>query len=159
MRLAPATTRTAGFTLVELLVVLTVLAVLAAVATPSMSRIVAAQRVRAMAADLHLALVQARSEAIKRNAAVTLSPAGGDWNDGWVVLDPENTEGTPLRAYTGGRGVQVTTTTTQVVYVGSGRSTLATEASFMISSTATDEARCVLVNLTGRPYVKTAAAC
>ncbi|MDF2467571.1 MAG: hypothetical protein K0Q43_5806, partial [Ramlibacter sp.] len=45
MRLVPATSRSAGFTLVELLVVLTVLAVLAAVATPSMSRIVAAQRV------------------------------------------------------------------------------------------------------------------
>lgn len=154
-----AARRARGFTLVELMVVVTVLGVLAVVASPSMARILATQRVRTMAGDLHLALVQARSEAVKRNAAITLAPAGGDWNAGWLVADPDNPGGTPLRVYNPATGVRVTTTVEEVVYTGAGRTTLAAEASFLVDSGGTEEARCVLVNRAGRPYVTEAAAC
>lgn len=153
-----------GFTLIELMVVLTVLAILAAVGTPSMTRFMAAQRVRSMATDLHLALVQARSEAIKRNREVAVSPAGGDWNAGWSVLDPENSGGAPLRIYEPASGVRVTqtepaTALPAVVYAGSGRTTLIQEVAFRVDSERTGLARCVRVSLAGRPYVKEAATC
>lgn len=141
------------------MVVVTILGVLAAVATPSMNRLMAAQRVRSMTTDLHLALVKARSEAIKRNVAVTLAPAGGDWNAGWVVSDPANPGGPPLQVFSPAAGVRIVASVPQVVYAGSGRTTLVAEASFVLDSARTDLARCVLVNLAGRPYVKEGATC
>lgn len=156
----PRKTRVAGgFTLVELMVVVTVLAVLAAVGTPSMRELVAAQRVRSVATDLHLALVKARSEAIKRNTAVTLSPAGEDWSAGWQVLDPDAPAGPALKVQQTVAGVNVSSEVAQVVYRGSGRTTLGLEGAFAISASGTDLARCVLIDGSGRPYVKEGPAC
>ena len=72
-----------GFTLIELMVVMSILAVLASLAAPSMSKLIATQRLRSAAGDMHLALVKARSEAVKRNKDVTISAQGGSWAAGW----------------------------------------------------------------------------
>jgi type IV fimbrial biogenesis protein FimT len=148
-----------GFTLLELMVVVTVMAVLGAVATPSMQRLIAAQRVRSVATDLRLALVKARSEAIKRNRAVTLSPAGDGWSVGWQVLDPEAPSGPALQVHQQVPGVTVATAIGEVVYRGSGRTTLGLEGAFTISARGTDLARCVLIDGSGRPSVKEGSAC
>lgn len=149
-----------GFTLVELMVVVFIAAVLAAVATPSMGRLIATQRVRAAAGDLHLALVRARSEAIKRNAPVTLSPVGGSWTAGWTVVDPENPDGAPLQVFPAPRGTTVTSSLDQVVYNGHGRTTLlGDERSFQVSASSAPVARCVLLDPSGRAAVKEGASC
>src|SRR5258708_17936063 len=74
-----------GFTLIELVVTLTVLAILATVALPSYQNFVLTQRVRGASYDLMTSLVFARSEAIKRNASVSMTQAAGGWAQGWTV--------------------------------------------------------------------------
>src|SRR3546814_9973386 len=55
-------------------------------AVPSFSYLVAKSRVKAAAIDLEIALVRARSEAVKRNSNVTLTPNTGGWKYGWTLL-------------------------------------------------------------------------
>lgn len=147
-----------GFTLIELLTAIAILGVLAALAAPSMSALVASQRVRAATQDLHLALVRTRSEAIKRNTTVTLSPTGGSWTAGWSVVDPENPSGPALQFQPSSPSVSVTSTATQVIYSGTGRTTTG-EAAFVFSSSKTDMTRCVSIDPSGRPYAKEGSSC
>ena len=77
----------AGFTLLELMVVLAVAAVLAAVAAPSFSTFIDNQRLRNASFDIVSDLSLARSEALTRQTAVVITPTtvNGDWADGWTV--------------------------------------------------------------------------
>ena len=74
-----------GLSLVELLVGLVVLSVLVSVAAPSFSRMVAEQRLRQVGSELRISLATARSEALKRNEAVSLIKQGSDWSTGWCI--------------------------------------------------------------------------
>lgn len=81
--------RPGGFTIIELIVALAILAILVGLATPSFQRAIAQQRLRGVADEIRMALTLARSEAIKRNASVSILPqASGDWGAGWCVLSP-----------------------------------------------------------------------
>jgi prepilin-type N-terminal cleavage/methylation domain-containing protein len=84
-----------GFTLIELMVTLAVLAVLAVIAIPDLSNFaVRSQRQQAIS-DISSAIALARSEAIKRGAAVTLaatSTGAQALQNGWrVFTDPNRT--------------------------------------------------------------------
>ena len=79
--------RSAGFTIVELMVALIVLIVLLAMAAPAFNKIVANQRVRNASFDMFSAMNYARSEAVKRGVPISLqagapaaqqAAAGGD---------------------------------------------------------------------------------
>ena len=74
-----------GLSLIELLVGLVVLSVLVSVAAPSFSRMVAEQRLRQVGSELRISLATARSEAVKRNEAVSLIKQGSDWSTGWCI--------------------------------------------------------------------------
>lgn len=78
-----------GFTLVEVMVVLAILAILLGIGMPGYRTLIAQQRVKTTATDLHSALAFARSEAIKRNRMVTLSPSVDGWSAGWAIASPE----------------------------------------------------------------------
>lgn len=156
--------RAAGFTLIELMVVVVVAAILAAVAAPSMQELMAAQRVRATTSDLYLALVRARSEAVKRNGEVTLRPVHLDWDDGWKIVNPEDPAGPELQVQPAPASVSIAATPDglgEIVYNGSGRTTLApgSDSKFLITAPNTSLARCVLVDPSGRPYVKEGSVC
>ena len=96
--------RQRGFTFAELLAVVAIVAILAGVAAPAMGGLVAGQRARAATSDVYTALVQARSEAIKRNAEVTLLPTtSGHWEAGWSIPNPSDS-GHPVANHPGVKG-------------------------------------------------------
>ena len=81
-----------GITLIELLVAVSILGIIAAIAVPSFSNMMKANRLTATSNELLSAISTARSEAIKQRKPVSLVPRGGSWIDGWdVVLKSDNT--------------------------------------------------------------------
>ena len=88
-----------GFTLVELLVVMTLGVILLSMAAPSMIGMVNSQRSIALSSELFASMNLARSEAIKRNARAVLCKSAdglscarsGGWEQGWIVFhDADN---------------------------------------------------------------------
>jgi type IV fimbrial biogenesis protein FimT len=86
--------RERGLTMIELMIAVIILASLIAVAVPSFRDASLGSRLAATANDLLASVQLARSEAIKRNVAVTLCASSdgttcagsGGWEQGWIVL-------------------------------------------------------------------------
>lgn len=92
--------RSAGFTLLELMIAVTVLAIGMSIAVPSFTDIIRRNRLTTQTNNLMSALAIARSEAVKRGTSVTVCPAnaltgpGADqcsgvdnWaQNGWIVF-------------------------------------------------------------------------
>ena len=84
----------AGLTLVELLVAIAVLGILLGIGVPALGQFAADSRLTSTTNRLVSALHLARSEAVRRNARVTLCPsadgvfcaAEGDWDQGWIIF-------------------------------------------------------------------------
>ena len=147
--------RTAGFTLPELLIVITVLAVLVAAGMPSFGEFTRNQRVKTASFDLFSTLVHARSEAITRNATVTVAPVSSAWTNGWTVTDAG---GTVIRTMGAVPSVTITGPT-NVVFRGSGRLIAASMPTFQLTASgSTVITRCISIDLSGRPTTK-AVAC
>jgi type IV fimbrial biogenesis protein FimT len=97
--------RAAGFTLIELMIAIAVLAVLLALAVPNFNDASLSARLNGFANSIVAAAQVARSEAIKRNATITLcasangsSCAGsGGWEQGWIVLNEATDPDTVLQ--------------------------------------------------------------
>ncbi len=114
-------TQPLGYTLVELLVTIALASVLLSVAVPSFRNLTVSNRLTTQANEFVAAIALARSEAIKRNASVTLcrasnatatacAAASGDWTD-WIVRSPAGTVIRRGSVNTGG-GLEVTSTLT-----------------------------------------------
>lgn len=146
-----------GFTLPELLAVVAIIGILGAIAAPSMTTLVANQRVRSAGSELLQSLTRARSEAIKRNMEVSLNPASGTtWQGGWRIPNPSDT-GHPIEVH-GAVPNAAITGPTSVVYQANGRVRgTGGPISFDVSATHASMHRCVVVDLSGRPYQKYSA--
>lgn len=94
--------RAAGFTLVELVVVLAVAAVLLVMAVPSFTLVMNTNRLAALSNDVIASLQTARMEAVRRGVRVVIcNSANGtsctnstSWT-GWVVFADANADGAP----------------------------------------------------------------
>jgi type IV fimbrial biogenesis protein FimT len=156
-----------GFTLVELLIVVVLAAVMLGIAAPSFRDFVAGQRVKTAAGEYATALVQARSEAIKRNADVTVvgtAAGAAGWSSGWTVFLDTDADGTvdggetvigSQVAYT---GLTFAGPTATIVYKGTGRLSAAVAKMQVTSDLDATAIRCVAIDLSGMP-VSTKGAC
>src|SRR5437870_4927917 len=92
---AAAPRRSSGFTLIELMIVITIVVICATIAAPSFKQLIATQRVRTAASALKESLWMARAEATRRNATVgfLFVNAATDWS----VPDPDDATKTLLR--------------------------------------------------------------
>jgi len=151
-----------GFTLIELMIVLAILGVILAIALPSFSEISLNTRLKAYANELVSSVYLARSEAIKRNAPMTLcvstdgaNCASGNWEQGWIVLDPNDVVIRQQAALTTGYSVTSTGGAT-LTFQPSG---LTGTASVMTVCRKTPKAgrqeRTVSITATGKPRVST----
>jgi type IV fimbrial biogenesis protein FimT len=150
-----------GFTLPELLIVITVAGVMLAAGVPSFVEFIKNQRVKTASFDLFSSLVVARSEAITRNTSVTVTPLStANWANGWTITYVDATSSTTVTLRDQAAMPNITITgPTSVVYRGSGRLTGSTMPQFALTATgSTVTSRCINVDLSGRPVSK-AAAC
>lgn len=151
--------RAQGFNLLELLLAVAIGGVVLATALPSFQSSLQNQRVRSAASDLHLSLVLARSEAIKRNRNIDVSTSSA-WTGGWSVL--VNGTSTILRANDPlPTAVQCSTDTdasaeacpSSITFGRSGRPTGFLEFRAFLTDNALVQARCVSITPSGRPRV------
>lgn len=143
-----------GFTLIELLTVIALVGVLASLAYPSFAAFTASQRAHAAATDLFLALMRARSEAIKRSAVVTITPAPSGWQAGWRIA--VDASGATLEERGPLSGVAIGGAPARVSYHSSGRVRGLELPSFLVAG-AYEQLRCISVDPAGRPNVRPSA--
>ena len=149
-------TRASGFTIIEMMIVMSILALLAAIAAPNLGQMLRIQRVKNASFDIFSTLNFARSEAIKRNVTITIAPVGGGWSSGWKVTDANANllrEESPL-----GNGVTLNGPAT-VVFTGSGRLSGGVMPQFVLEGQDVPAAqqRCIKVDLSGRAVSYTGA--
>jgi len=148
--------RLRGFSMIELLIAMGIGALLVGMGIPAMKSMVVNQRIKAASTDLYTSLMRTRSEALKRNTSVTMSPVtSSNWADGWRIANPSGTP-TYLEEHSSLSALTITGPS-NVVFRSSGRVVGSTAPQFDISATGSDLRRCVTVDLSGRPYVKSAA--
>jgi type IV fimbrial biogenesis protein FimT len=155
--------RSAGFTMVELLVTIAIATILTTIAIPSFSGLIASQRAKTAASELFASFLTARSDAIALNANVTVSPLAGGWNQGWQILGPT---ANVLESHGAVAGVTIAPTPpgSIVTYRPSGRvvtglSTATTSILVTTTSGSTHNYQCISLNLNGRPSQQAANAC
>ena len=145
-----------GFTVIELMVTLAIVAIMMGLGVPSFRAFIGSQRVKTGTYELMTSLVIARSEAVKRNANVTITPTSSTaWNNGWAVTGGSATlhsqdaiQGLTVTTYTDAT-CTTTGTVASIVYANTGRASAGSCYRFTADNTTT--ARCVKVDLTGIP--------
>ncbi len=147
-----------GFTLIELMMTMVVAGILVTLAAPSFNNFVLKSRVNSAATELQMSLLLARSEAAKRNSAVTITPVNTtDWTQGWSVtyVDSGGTTRTlkTVDAYTG--AITATGPAAAFAYGRDGRLTGASAVTFTVNvpGNVNVAAKTVAVDLSGRPNV------
>jgi len=153
--------RPRGFTLVELMVTLAVMVVLIAIAVPSFDSVRLSTRLNSYATALVASGQLARSEAIKRNAAVTLCVSAdgascstsGQWETGWIVLS-----GTKVLlqqpAAAGGYQLRDSGGTSALTFQATGVGASPASITICRASPSANQARLVNISATGRTSVK-----
>lgn len=137
--------------------------ILVALAVPNFNAYIGNTRVKTAAQELFLAMVEARSEAIKRNdnvsvVAVTLSGTQA-WANGWEI---QNSGGTVIQKHAALDGVTVTedpTGTFTVTYARSGRLSGSAPTLTLCDLKLYATKREVTVSTTGRPSIDQVGDC
>ena len=148
-------TRSPGFTIIELLIAVAILGIISMLAAPSFREFIIGSQVRSGASDLYGSALLARSEAIKRNAAIDVVPSASGWAGGWTVK--VNASGTVLENHEALTNVTVTANASGNLSFRVDGRVSTTVRNFILSNSefTTLAARCVYVDAAGRPSVRT----
>lgn len=163
----------AGFTLLELMAVISIMAILAAIAIPGFGYLAASTKIKAASTELYLAMIRARAEAVKRNRPVAIMRTGADWQGGWTIVSDTNNDGSYADVGDGEdddrliatqdalKSVTITMPDDHVEFRPSGRvsfPTPPTPPEFDVTAENQDNSvdlkRCVTAAITGKPYIK-----
>lgn len=156
----------AGFTLIELMVVVAIVAIMVAIAVPSFKDTIQRNRIAGEVNSFVGDLQFARSEAIKRGESVKLCPSldgsqcvvnGNNWHQGWIVLDAANNVLRKRAGWTSGDTFVAATNLTDLTFTREGFSTVAGGGATIPLRTMPVNpkvTRCVTLNLVGRHAVQ-----
>lgn len=153
--MSPSRSYPAGFTLIEVLVVILIVGILSTLAAPSFRGLIESQRVSNAGYELHALINLARSEAVKRNMDVKVTPV---YTAG-VVTSIEVTlvsNGTVLATKAAPKGVKITPSPSAANGITFKRNGRVVEDSPNIGidvagAAATTNARCMVIGLSGMP--------
>jgi type IV fimbrial biogenesis protein FimT len=145
-RIGSAIKSEGGFSLIELMIGVLLVSILMAIGVPSFRSLIEDQRLRAATTDLRLALNMTRSEAVKRNRTVVLSPGADGWGAGWTIPNPVDPNDPDILNQVHASGMTITGPAS-VSFNAMGRST-ATEFAIEIDS-ASGAAMCLQMRLDG----------
>ncbi len=135
-----------GFTLVELLVVVVVLGILASLGASGFQSLIQSQQAKNASFELFSSLNLARSEAIKHNNPVTLTPTDAtNWGKGWVITSSAGT----IKSQSELKKIAISQGPASVVYAPTGRTTVSIPFLLDVSTTQTPNARCIKIELSG----------
>lgn len=158
-----------GFTLVELMVTIAVMAILLMIAVPSFIDATLGSKLGAYANNMAASAHLARSEAIKRNAVVTLcvstdgtTCATGGWEQGWIVRAADGTVVQRQQALPTGFKATESGSATSIAFQPSGVGSAAAVLTICRATPSVgSQERVVTISATGRPTVTktTAGAC
>ena len=162
--------RQAGFTLIELMVVVAVVAILAALALPSFQQSIRSNRVATTTNEVLASFSLARTEAIKGIGVAGVCPSSDgsatcanttDWGGGWVVWRTDATAAgnvrTVVRYVQQKAGTVVTGPAAGVSFTVQGRSVTGASQVGVTPESGSTPVRCVLVSATGQARVNQGA--
>ena len=140
--------RARGFTMVELLTVVSILVIMIGVMAPSFGEFLAAQQAKGLSYDLTGDLMLARNEALKRNASVTIARGGAGWAQGWSVVSVSDGEALSTRN-PAAQSVTITGAPATITFDFNGRVSSPT-ATVRITISSHSSSRCVQLDPSGR---------
>lgn len=171
--------RAAGFTLIEVMIVVAILAIFAGIATPNFRELITQNRMTSQANDLLAALQFARSEAITRGRRVSLCAlddtgdlstecSGSNWHFGWIVFAEgltgeigkyEAADDTLLRVQQALQGASTLTGGENITFRPDG--TVATARTFTLcpNDGSSVRGRSIPITLSGRARVDKTGSC
>ncbi len=142
-----------GFTLVELVVAMSLIAIMSLAALQGFNTVVESLRVKNATYDLFAAMQLAKSEAIKRNVNVTITPAS-TWENGWDIASG----GELILRQPPIPGVRMTGGPADVTFTRTGRlpnGVLSPRFQIKGATQASKVFRCIKIDLGGQPRART----
>jgi len=156
----------AGFTVIELMIVVAILVILIAIAGPDLRSMIVGARIKNASFDIFSTLTHARSEAVTRNTTVLIC-RGADWASGWTVTfaadcDSITTQNT-LRKKDAYQGITINNSAASVSFSSIGRAIAAASFEITAAGASQENMRCVTIDPSRQPHtkppVKTGFAC
>lgn len=146
-------TRSKGFTLIEMMVVIALLAIMASVAVPAYQNLIQNNRLSSTTNALLTGLQLARSEAVTKRSSITVCGANAaqsdcadstDWGNGAMIFQGSDL----IRLIPLATGVSATSSVKEVIYNGNG--TADSAATVTVSDArGSGSARTITVNVIG----------